>query len=60
MSVDFAIVTYAVLDILTKVGFGLWLLTIQRQTPETNVDLDGYWSTGLPSEGRIRIGDADA
>lgn len=52
---------YAVLDVLAKVGFGLWLLTIQRRTPETNVDLDGYWSTGVAApEGRIRIGDPDA
>jgi len=58
-SVDTGIVVYAVLDVLTKVGFGLWLLIIQRQTPESNVDIDGYWSTGLSSEGRIRIGDPD-
>jgi len=59
-SVDTGIVVYAVLDVLAKVGFGAWLLTLQRKTPEVNVDLDGYWSTGLGSEGRIRIGDPDA
>jgi len=58
-SVDTSVVVYTVLDILAKVGFGLWLLAIQRRTPETNVDLDGYWSNGLASEGRIRIGDPD-
>jgi bacteriorhodopsin len=59
-SVDTGIVVYAVLDILAKVGFGLWLLTVQRKTPEAQVEVDGYWSTGLASEGRIRIGEPDA
>lgn len=59
-SVDTGIVVYAALDILAKVGFGLWLLVIQRRTPEANIDLDGYWSSGLASEGRIRIGDPDS
>ena len=58
-SVDTTVVVYTALDILAKVGFGLWLLTVQRRTPETNVDLDGYWSNGVASEGRIRIGDSD-
>jgi hypothetical protein len=49
-----------VLDVLAKVGFGLWLLTILRQTPEANAELDGYWSTGVVYEGRIRIGEPDA
>lgn len=56
-TVDTGVLTYAVLDILAKVGFGLWLLTIAKKTPETNVDLDGYWSNSLASEGRIRIGE---
>ena len=59
-SVDTGIVVYAVLDILSKVGFGFWPLTAQRQTPEAQVEVDGYWSAGLTSEGRIRIGDPDA
>jgi len=59
-SVDTGVVIYTVLDILVKVGFSLWLLAIQRRTPETNVDIDGYWSNGLSSEGRIRIGDPDS
>lgn len=59
ISVDNTVVVYGVLDILAKVGFGLWLLASQRQIPETNVDLGGYWSHGPASEGRIRIGDED-
>jgi bacteriorhodopsin len=58
-SVDTAVIIYAVLDVLSKVGFGLWLLTSQRQVPETNINVDGYWSHGLASEGTIRIGDED-
>ncbi|KUI54547.1 Opsin-1 [Cytospora mali] len=58
-SVDAEILVYAVLDILAKVVFGLWLLISHRSIPETNVDVGGYWAHGLSSEGRIRIGDDD-
>ncbi|CAM1508613.1 Fc.00g054610.m01.CDS01 [Cosmosporella sp. VM-42] len=57
VSVDSEIIVYAVLDILAKVGFGIWLLSAHRQNPDTHVDLGGYWSNGLGTEGRIRIGD---
>lgn len=57
VSVDSEIVAYAVLDILAKPIFGLWLLFAHRQIAETNIDIGGYWSQGLGSEGRIRIGD---
>jgi bacteriorhodopsin len=56
-SVDTEIIAYAVLDILAKPVFGFWLLVAHRQIPETNVEIGGYWSQGLGSEGRIRIGD---
>jgi len=56
-TVDTGVVIYGVLDILAKTGFGLYLLVTQRQVPEANVDIDGYWSNGLANEGRIRIGD---
>jgi len=56
-TVDTGVVIYGVLDILAKVGFGLYLLITQRKVPEANIDLDGYWSNGLASEGRIRIAD---
>jgi bacteriorhodopsin len=56
-SVDTEIMLYAVLDVLAKPVFGLWLLLSHRSVPETNVELSGYWAHGLSSEGRIRIGD---
>jgi len=58
-TVDSEIIAYAVLDILAKPVFGLWLLIAHRQIPETSVELGGYWSQGLAAEGRIRIGDDD-
>lgn len=58
-TVDTEIIIYAVLDILAKPIFGLWLLVSHRAIAETNIDLDGYWSQGLGAEGRIRIGDTE-
>ncbi|KAF2102569.1 family A G protein-coupled receptor-like protein [Rhizodiscina lignyota] len=59
ISVDGEIIAYAVLDILAKPIFGIWLLVTHSRMPETNVELGGFWSQGLASEGRIRIGDDD-
>lgn len=59
VSVDTEIVLYAILDVLAKPIFGLWLLIAHRRIPETNVELGGYWANGLSSEGAIRIGDDD-
>ena len=58
-SVDAEIIAYAVLDILAKGVFGFWLLIAYRQMPETNVEIGGYWSQGVRSEGSIRIGDEE-
>ncbi|KAH7243846.1 hypothetical protein MRS44_017175 [Fusarium solani] len=57
ISVDSAIIAYAVLDVLTKPVFGAWLLIAHHQIPEINVEVGGYWSEGLSSERIIRIGD---
>ncbi|RYO93658.1 hypothetical protein DL764_007955 [Monosporascus ibericus] len=60
-SVDGEIITYAVLDILTKAGFGLWLLlTHGRDAVRPTPSLDGFWSEGLLSEGSIRVGEERA
>ncbi|KAF3767222.1 hypothetical protein M406DRAFT_79672 [Cryphonectria parasitica EP155] len=59
-SVDGEILAYAILDVLAKPIFGLWLLLSHRSVPETNVEIGGWWAHGLSSEGRIRIGDDDA
>jgi hypothetical protein len=58
-SVDTEIIIYAVLDLLTKPVFGCWLLAGHRAIAETTIDLGGYWSQGVPAEGRIRIGGDD-
>ncbi|PSS05172.1 hypothetical protein BD289DRAFT_457518 [Coniella lustricola] len=59
VSVDGEILAYAVLDVLAKPIFGLWLLLSHRRVPETNVDIGGWWAYGLSNEGRIRIGDEE-
>lgn len=59
VSVDGEILAYAVLDVLAKPVFGLWLLLSHRRVPETNVEIGGWWAYGLSTEGRIRIGDEE-
>ena len=54
-SVDTEIIAYAVLDVLAKPVFGLWLLFAHANKDATSVD--GWWSHGLSSEGSIRIDD---
>jgi len=58
-SVDTEVLIYAVLDILTKPVFALWLLISHRAIAESSVDIGGYWSQGPVGEGRIRIGDEE-
>lgn len=59
MSVSSEIIAYAVLDVLAKPVFGAWLLFTHSSTPETNVDIGGFWSHGLSGDGSIRVGDDD-
>jgi len=60
-SVDGEIITYAVLDLLTKAVFGLWLLlTLDRNAVRSTPSLDGFWSEGLLSDGSIRVGEERA
>ncbi|KAF2021999.1 family A G protein-coupled receptor-like protein [Aaosphaeria arxii CBS 175.79] len=59
LSVDGEIIAYAVLDILAKPIFGLWLLITHAKIPETNVELGGFWAHGLSREGALRLGDDD-
>lgn len=58
-NVNTEIISYAVLDVLAKPVFGLWLLTAHRKVPETNVEIGGYWAHGLTTEGRIRLDDGE-
>jgi len=59
LDVNQEIIAYAVLDILAKGVFGLWLLFTYRSLPESHVEVDGFWAHGFNSEGRIRVGDED-
>jgi bacteriorhodopsin len=61
-SVNKEIMAYAVLDVLAKPVFGLWLLLAHRRVAATNVEIGGWWAEGLTvaAEGRIRVGDEDA
>jgi len=59
MNVDEEIIAYAVLDVLAKPIFGAWLLFTHQSMPETNVELNGFWSKGLNEEGSLRVGDDD-
>ncbi|OJD36910.1 family a g protein-coupled receptor-like protein [Diplodia corticola] len=58
-SVNDEIIAYAVLDLLAKPVFGLWLLLSHARLSDTHLELGGYWTHGLTSEGAIRIGDDD-
>lgn len=60
MSVDSEIIAYAVLDILAKPVFGLWLLLTHAKMPETGLDLGGFWSNGVSREGTLRLDDDGA
>ena len=59
LSVDGEIIAYAVLDVLAIPVFGSWLLVTLSRMPETNIELGGFWTHGLSSEGRIRVGEDD-
>ncbi|OCL10138.1 family A G protein-coupled receptor-like protein [Glonium stellatum] len=59
MSVNSEIIAYAVLDILAKPVFGLWLLLVHAKMRETELDLGGFWSNGVGREGTLRLGDDD-
>ncbi|CAD6500301.1 BgTH12-07481 [Blumeria graminis f. sp. triticale] len=52
--VNTEIVAFAVLDILTKPVFGFWLLIAHGRNSGS---LDGFWSSGLSTEGAIQIGE---
>ncbi|KAH7166351.1 hypothetical protein EDB81DRAFT_284595 [Dactylonectria macrodidyma] len=55
-TVDTEIITYAVLDVLSKAIFGLWLIFASRKYRETSPEVGGYWTYGFATDGRIRIG----
>ncbi|KFY30955.1 hypothetical protein V493_01521 [Pseudogymnoascus sp. VKM F-4281 (FW-2241)] len=58
LSVDSEIIWYAVLDVLAKPIFGLWLLYTHARS-STAPTIEGFWSHGLNNEGTLRL-DEDA
>lgn len=56
-SVDAEIIVYAVLDVLAKPVFGLWLLFTHDSMSSTTPSIEGFWSKGFGGEGSIRVGD---
>jgi bacteriorhodopsin len=59
IGVDGEVVSYAVLDVLAKGVFGAWLLVTHAKLRESDVELNGFWSNGLNSEGAVRLGEDD-
>jgi hypothetical protein len=59
VGVDGEVIAYAILDVLAKGVFGAWLLVTHAKMAESDVELNGFWSNGLNSEGAIRIGEDD-
>jgi bacteriorhodopsin len=57
LSVNSEIIAYAVLDILAKPVFGIWLLVTHSRMSEAHLDVGGFWTHGLSSEGRLRLDD---
>jgi len=57
LSVNQEIIAYAILDILAKPIFGAWLLLTHSKMSEAHLQVDGFWTNGLNSEGRLRLDD---
>ncbi|KAI1816366.1 hypothetical protein GGS20DRAFT_583603 [Poronia punctata] len=57
INVDGEIIAYAVLDLLAKPVFGLWLLLTHDSMARTSPSVEGFWAHGLSSEGTLRVGD---
>ncbi|KAI2791952.1 hypothetical protein POX_b01981 [Penicillium oxalicum] len=59
ISVDAETVIYAVQDIFTQGILGYWLVLVQDSAQTSSLTVDGFWSSGIASEGAIRITDED-
>ena len=55
IDVDSEAIAYAILDVLAKPIFGLWLLTTHDRMARTSPTLDGFWAHGIPTEGALRV-----
>ncbi|KAH8680738.1 bacteriorhodopsin [Xylariales sp. PMI_506] len=52
-------IAYAVLDVLAKPIFGIWLLTTHDRMTRTSPTIEGFWAHGVPAEGALRVGEDD-
>jgi len=59
LSVDGEVIAYAILDVLSKGVFGAWLLYTYQRVADAHIVVGGFWSHGLNSEGRLRVGDEE-
>ncbi|KAF3906308.1 Opsin-1 [Dactylellina cionopaga] len=60
LSPDGLTVAFAILDILAKPVFGVWLLLSNEKVSGAPVQVDGVWSEGFGHrEGLLRVGDRD-
>jgi len=57
LGVDHEILAYAILDVVTRPGLGLWLLVANDALAESALNVEGFWAWGVSREGTIRIGD---
>lgn len=58
LSPNAEVIAYAILDVLAKPVFGLWLLFAHQRLTAGHLNLDGVWSEGFGHrEGILRVGD---
>lgn len=55
VNVDSEIIAYAVLDILAKPVFGIWLLTTHDKNASSAPSVEGFWAHGASNEGTLRV-----
>jgi len=59
MAVDGEVLAYGILDVLSKGVFGAWLLYTYQRVADSHIVVGGFWTHGLSSEGRLRVGDEE-
>jgi bacteriorhodopsin len=57
ININGEVIAYAVLDILAKPVFGIWLLTAHDKKARSSPTLEGFWAHGASTEGALRVGD---
>ncbi|KAG5295408.1 opsin [Histoplasma ohiense] len=59
MSIDGEVIFYAILDLLVQGLFGYWLLISHNSMSTYSLNMDGFWASGIGTEGNIRIGNGE-